>query len=107
MALATAMAASSAAHGATAPPPASGLREFACAVAYMPARSTWMRTVRLRYDTARLTEVLIDGQAPYTYSVIGTLVVSAMDNERIVLDVATGQWTSDFRDKASGSGRCE
>lgn len=73
----------------------------------MPARSTWMRTVRLRYDAQRITQVLIDGQAPYTYSVIGTLVVSSMDNERIVLDVATGLWTSDFRDKASGNGRCE
>jgi len=97
------------AHGASEPPntPASGLRTFSCAVAYMPARATWVRTVRLRYDTARLTEVLIDGQAPYTYSVIGTRVISSMDNERIVLDVATGQWTSDFRDKASGNGRCE
>lgn len=66
-----------------------------------------MRTVSLRYDAQRVTQVLIDGQVPYAFSVIGTLVVSSMDNERIVLDVASGQWTSDFRDKASGTGRCE
>lgn len=84
-----------------------GVRAFSCAVAYLPARTTWTRTLELRYDAARLSAVRIDGQAPYAFSVQGTLIVTSLDNERIVVDVASGQWRSDFRDRATGQGRCE
>lgn len=98
------------AAAATVPPQGEarpGVRAFSCAVAYLPARTTWVRTLELRYDAARLSAVLIDGQAPYTFSVQGTQVATSLDNERIVVDVASGQWRSDFRDKATGQGRCE
>jgi hypothetical protein len=34
-------------------------------------------------------------------------VMTAVDNERIQIDLATRQWQSDFRGHASGQGRCE
>ena len=78
-----------------------------CPVAYLPARSTWVRTVALRLVQGQVAELRIDGQAVHTFAAEGTLLLTAMDNERIAFDVATGQWNSDFRGLARGSGRCE
>ncbi|HEY9094773.1 MAG TPA: hypothetical protein VIN35_03440, partial [Hydrogenophaga sp.] len=55
----------------------------------------------------RLSEVRIDGQRVYTFSVRGAVVLTSQDNERIQIDMAQRQWTSDFRGQANGQGRCE
>jgi hypothetical protein len=84
-----------------------GIHAWRCPVAYLPARSTWVRTVTLRLVAGQVAELRIDGQAVHTFAAEGTLLLTAMDNERIAFDVATGQWDSDFRGRARGSGRCE
>jgi hypothetical protein len=33
--------------------------------------------------------------------------MTAVDNERIQIDLVTRQWQSDFRGHATGQGRCE
>ena len=68
---------------------------LSCAVAYMPQRSTWVREVR------------IDGLEPYGFSLLSHGVMTAVDNERIQIDLSTRQWQSDFRGHAFGQGRCE
>ena len=78
-----------------------------CAVAYMPARSTWVRTVQLVWDGNTLGSVRIDGLTPHSFSVDADRVATAIDNERIQVDLRQMQWTSDFRGLASGQGRCE
>jgi hypothetical protein len=78
-----------------------------CEVAYLPARSTWVRSLALRVEGQRITELRIDAQPVHTFAVEGTLLLTSMDNERIAIDVAAGDWTSDFRGLATGRGRCE
>jgi hypothetical protein len=80
---------------------------LSCAVAYMPARSTWVREVQIDWDRKTIQAVRIDGVVPYTYSVNPRGVSTAIDNERIQIDLTQGQWSSDFRGLASGRGRCE
>lgn len=82
-------------------------REMTCAVVYMPERRTWPRRVSIRWQGERLLGLRIDGQQPYSYSVEGTVLATALDNERILLDLASMEWASDFRGLASGRGRCE
>ncbi|MDO9435609.1 hypothetical protein [Hydrogenophaga sp.] len=78
-----------------------------CEAAYQPARTTWTRTVRIGYDKKRVRSVLIDGVPVYSFSVQDTLIVTAVDNERIQIDTAAQTWTSDFRGQATAQGRCE
>ena len=80
---------------------------LSCAVAYLPARSTWLREVELAWQGDTLLALRIDGLAPHSFSVQGNTVATAVDNERIQIDVRALQWTSDFRGLASGQGRCD
>lgn len=80
---------------------------WSCAVAYLPARSTWVREVVIEHDARRVRAVRIDGVAVHAFQVHEALILTALDNERIVLDTATLSWQSDFRGQASGAGRCE
>ena len=78
-----------------------------CAVAYLPARSTWVRQVQIDWDDRTLLALRVDGLTPHSFSVQGDGLLTAIDNERIQLDLRQATWTSDFRGLASGSGRCE
>ncbi len=80
---------------------------LSCAVAYMPARSTWVREVQIDWDYKIIRAVRIDGLAPYSYSVNPQGLSTAIDNERIQLDLTQAQWSSDFRGLATGRGRCD
>ena len=78
-----------------------------CAVAYMPQRSTWVREVRIEWDAKAVRRLRIDGVEPYGFSLLPSGVMTAVDNERIQIDLAALQWQSDFRGHATGQGRCE
>lgn len=78
-----------------------------CAVAYMPARSTWVRTLELTLQNQQVQALTIDGVQPHAFALNGARLVTAIDNERIEIDVAQRQWQSDFRGHASGQGRCD
>lgn len=78
-----------------------------CEAVYLPARTTWTRTVAIGYDRKRVNTVRIDGVPVYTFTVSGTTILTAIDNERIQIDTAAQSWTSDFRGQATGAGRCE
>lgn len=78
-----------------------------CEVVYLPARSVWNRTVDIHHDERRVTEVRVDDVPVYSFAVRGTLILTALDNERILIDIAGQTWTSDFRGMSSGQGRCE
>ena len=86
---------------------AAGEVTLVCEAAYQPARTTWTRTVRIGYDKTRVRSVLIDGVPVYTFSVRDTVILTAIDNERIQIDTAAQTWTSDFRGQATSMGRCE
>lgn len=81
--------------------------ELHCEAVYLPARSTWPRTVELEHNQRRLTAVRIDGLPVYTFNVQGNVIITALDNERIQIDVAQLSWRSDFRGLAQSQGRCE
>ena len=78
-----------------------------CAVAYMPQRSTWVREVRIDWDAKAVRRLRIDGVEPYGFSLLPSGVMTAIDNERIQIDLVAQQWQSDFRGQATGQGRCE
>ena len=78
-----------------------------CAVAYLPARSTWVREVQIEWDTRRVQALRIDGLVPYSFALLPEGVSTAIDNERIEIDLRALTWRSDFRGQASGQGRCE
>ena len=80
---------------------------LSCAVAYLPARSTWVREVQIDWEGQSMRAIRIDGVAPYRYGLLPQGFITAIDNERIQLDLKQAQWTSDFRGQASGQGRCE
>ncbi|MEY4757256.1 MAG: hypothetical protein RJA34_2154 [Pseudomonadota bacterium] len=85
---------------------ATNTAHWRCEVAYLPQRSTWMREVAVDYNRKAVTAVRIDGLAPYAYSVQGTVLLTAIDNERIQLDLGQRVWRSNFRESATGEGRC-
>lgn len=91
----------------TAGPALAASVRYRCEAVYMPARSTWVRHVEIEHDDRRVRALRIDGVAVYSFAVNGTVIRTALDNERIVLDTASGQWQSDFRGQAQGQGRCE
>ncbi len=80
---------------------------LSCAVAYLPQRSTWVREVRIDWDKKAIRSLHIDGVQPHGFSLIPQGVMTAVDNERIQIDLVTRQWQSDFRGHARGQGRCE
>ncbi len=79
---------------------------LSCEAVYLPARSTWVREVRFTLDERRIRGVEIDGVPVYSFSVFDTVLLTALDNERIQLDTATLTWRSDFRGQATSEGRC-
>lgn len=78
-----------------------------CEPVYMPARSVWVREVEMVAENGHLKQLLIDGQAVYTFTVRDSTVLTSLDNERIQIDFAQRSWRSDFRGLATGEGRCE
>jgi hypothetical protein len=80
---------------------------LSCAVAYLPQRSTWMREVRIDWDRKAIRSLRIDGVEPHGFSLLPGGVITAVDNERIHIDLVARQWQSDFRGHATGQGRCE
>lgn len=84
-----------------------GLRIMNCDVAYLPQRSSWQRRVTLRWEGELFKGLEIDGLRPHAVSAQGPLLATALDNERIQLDLASLEWVSDFRGQATGRGRCE
>lgn len=86
--------------------PAAGAVVLSCEAVYLPARSAWTREVRLTLDERRVRAVEIDGVPVYSFSVFDTVLLTALDNERIQLDTATLTWRSDFRGQATSEGRC-
>ena len=92
---------------AAAAPPKPAQVDLLCDAVYLPARSSWARTVRITFDDQRVQSVAIDGLPVYSFNVQGTTVLTALDNERIRIDLAQQTWSSDFRGLASAQGRCE
>ncbi len=80
---------------------------WACVVPYTPSGSVWERSLTLRVDASALREVWVDGQKTHSFAVADTLVLTALDNERIRFDTETGAWHSDFRGLAVGEGWCQ
>ncbi|MDP2163378.1 MAG: hypothetical protein Q8K21_04020 [Hydrogenophaga sp.] len=87
--------------------PAPASTTLVCEAVYLPARTTWTRTVAIGYDQQRVRSVQIDGVPVYTFAVRETVILTALDNERIQIDTARQTWTSDFRGLATAQGRCE
>jgi len=91
-------------------PPGAGtqarMRLMTCDVAYIPERSSWQRRVAVFWEGEVFKGLQIDGLRPHAVSAQGSALATAIDNERIVLDLAAMEWTSDFRGQASGRGRC-
>lgn len=81
--------------------------DWVCEVVYTPSRQVWPRTVRWTHDDRRLKAIAIDGVPVYQFAVMGSTVLTALDNERVRLDAATRTWSSDFRGQAQGEGRCD
>ncbi len=81
--------------------------QLVCDAVYMPARTSWNRVVDIGYDDKRVRSVSIDGVPVYTFAIAQTVIMTALDNERIQIDTASQTWTSDFRGQATGQGRCE
>ena len=63
--------------------------------------------VAIEYDADGVRSVAIDGVPVYTYSLLDTSVLTAIDGERIQFDAAAQTWTSDLRGVVSSQGRCE
>lgn len=77
-----------------------------CAPFYLPARSIWQRTVEIELDADGVQAVLIDGVAVYTFNVTGTEILTAVDGERIQIDMKALTWSSDLRGIVNGRGSC-
>ena len=80
---------------------------LSCAVAYMPARSTWVRQVEIDWDGQSVVALRVDGLTPHSFAIEADGLLTAIDNERIQIDLRQALWTSDFRGAATGQGRCE
>ena len=81
--------------------------DLVCDAVYLPARSSWVRAVRIGFDERRVRSVTVDGLPVHTFAVRGQTILTALDNERIQLDLEHQTWTSDFRGLATAQGRCE
>jgi len=89
------------------PGAATGIVTWTCNAFYLPARSIWKRTVAIDYDAEGIRAVAIDGVSVYSFNVIDSSVLTAIDGERIQFDATTQTWTSDLRGLVSSQGRCE
>jgi hypothetical protein len=87
--------------------PAAQQVTLVCEAVYLPAREIWMRRVHIGFDNERVTSVNIDGVPVYSFTALGTVLLTALDNERIRIDTAAQAWQSDFRGQAQSQGRCE
>ena len=79
---------------------------FTCNAFYLPARSIWQRKVAVELDADGVRSVEIDGVAVYTFNINGTVIMTAVDGERIQIDTEALTWSSDLRGLASGRGGC-
>ena len=79
---------------------------FTCNAFYLPARSIWQRKVAVELDAVGVRSVEIDGVAVYTFNINGTVIMTAVDGERIQIDTEALTWSSDLRGLASGRGGC-
>lgn len=84
-----------------------GTITWTCYAFYLPARSIWKRSVAIDYDAKGIRTVAIDSVPVYTFNVIDSSVLTAIDGERIQFDAAAQTWTSDLRGLVSSQGRCE
>jgi hypothetical protein len=85
---------------------ASGVVLLTCNPFYLPARSIWPRKVAMEVDADGVRSVEIDGVAVYTFNVNGTVILTAVDGERIQIDIEALTWSSDLRGLATGRGGC-
>lgn len=92
---------------AATPPSAAGIISLTCNAFYLPARSIWKRTVLLELDDKGVRALQIDGVAVYSFAIDGTAILTAIDSERIQIDMALLTWSSDLRGIVSSQGRCE
>jgi hypothetical protein len=90
---------------ATATQPARETR-LVCTVAYQPSGNAWVREVVLVDSGKALQAVRIDGVPVYAFMRQGPVIRTALDNERIEIDLARPGWVSDFRGLALGVGHC-
>ena len=79
---------------------------FTCNAFYLPARSIWQRTVAIGLDADRVRSVEVDGVAVYTFNINGTVIMTAVDGERIQIDMQALTWSSDLRGLVTGRGTC-
>lgn len=79
---------------------------FTCAAFYLPTRNIWNRQVDIRFQNSQPVSVHIDGLPVYAFSMVGPVVMTAIDNERIQIHTQALLWTSDFRGMASSQGAC-
>lgn len=91
----------------TAAPVLAATARYRCEAVYLPARSSWVRNVEVEHDARRVLALRIDGVPVHSFAVDGTVIRTALDNERISLDTDRLEWQSDFRGLAQGRGRCE
>lgn len=92
---------------ASAAAPAPEQITLGCDAVYLPARSNWLREVRFVIEGERIRRLEIDGVPVYSFAVFETVILTALDNERIQIDTASLTWRSDFRGQATSEGRCE
>lgn len=78
-----------------------------CEAVYAPAREIWVRRVRIGFDSQRVVSVDVDGVPVHSFTAVGPVLLTALDNERIRIDTAAQAWQSDFRGQARSQGRCE
>ena len=77
-----------------------------CRVVYQPGGNVWVREVVLADSRQTLQAVRVDGVPVYSFTRQGPLIRTALDNERIEIDLAQPSWSSDFRGLATGLGNC-
>ncbi len=90
---------------ATTPKPVRETR-LVCTVAYQPSGNAWVREVVLVDSGKVLQTIRIDGVPVYSFTRQGLVIRTALDNERIEIDLGQPGWLSDFRGLASGMGHC-
>lgn len=77
-----------------------------CRVLYQPGDNLWVREVVLADRRKTLQAVRVDGVPVYSFTRQGSLIRTALDNERIEIDLGRPGWASDFRGLATGLGTC-
>jgi hypothetical protein len=81
-------------------------QHYACRVFYLPARAVWMREMTVEHNDTAVYRIRIDGVPSHGFSHQGTVLSTHLDNERIQIDLNSGLWRSEFRDRAEGEGVC-